>query len=688
VSDAPPASDSILAPGAELPEGHRVEEVLADGRIGAAYVVRAPNGERRAAHVLHADRVEALREWFIKSAWLREAIDHPHIPRTWAVGTLEDGRPAEITDLLEGETLREALSNRSAPIPLGVVARVVRELAAVLDHLHGRATPVVHRALTPECVLLTAPDGVVKLLGVGDADRPEADPVRPAYLSPEALAELTSLTARADVFVLASLAYEMLTGKPAFPGTRDEILGRLREGARPRLADARAELPEVVDETLHACWALAADQRPSCAMEFALAFSTALGVDDTSEHPVTHDTESGGPALQVMRRRSALLGPTLEVPAPELSSRSFLGPVEQTEVSVSAIPEKPVAPRPGLSPRAPRSTLRDDATAREFAPAPPVKPTPEEPIGRTLEGIAPPAAAPAPVAHPSPVPAPFHPPAPSPTLTIDPPSPFTNDLRATIEAQAPAPAEPTPRVDPPAQPLPQPVAPPHAAEPTAPAPQSLPQPAPLVAPTPLAPPPHAQPAPRPRPARSDPPPSDLFAAPPQSPEMPPTMPLPAPAAPAATPRAQAPAPKVSAPVPAPAAEGAEAVTRKAPRAGRSPEAIAFPDEPTGTVPVTPARPRESLWRSPAVVASIFLANAILIVGIAHAIALVANREPAIRVIQGPAPVCAPCASCAACPPPAAPTLAPAARPTPAPRAAPAPTPRPAPVRRPAVRAPF
>ncbi len=131
------------------------------------------------------------------------------------------------------------------------------------------------------------------------------------------------------------------------------------------------------------------------------------------------------------------------------------------------------------------------------------------------------------------------------------------------------------------------------------------------------------------------------------------------------------------------------MTRKAPRAGRSPDDIVFPDEPTGTVPVTPARPRESLWRSPVVVASIFLANAILIVGIAHAIALVANREPAVRLIQGPAPVCAPCAPCAACPPPApAPAPAPAPRPAPAARAVPAPAPRPVPTRRPVVRAPF
>ncbi len=534
--------------------------MLADGRIGAAYVVRGPHGERRAAHVLHADRVDALREWFIKSAWLREAIDHPHIPRTWAVGTLDDGRPAEITDLLEGETLREALSNRSAPIPLGVVARVVRELAAVLDHLHGRATPVVHRALTPECVLLTAPDGVVKLLGVGDADRPEADPVRPAYLSPEALAEVTSLTARADVFVLASLAYEMLTGKPAFPGTRDEILGRLREAKLPRLADARPEIPEAVDETLHACWALAADQRPSCAMEFALAFSTALGVDDTSEHPVTSDTESGSPSLQVMRRRSALLGPTQEVPAPEMSSRSFLGPVEQTEVSVSAIPEKPVAPRPAALPARParrsattprRASSRPRAAGearRRRAPRPHAGGHRAAP--RRARAGGPPVAG---------VPAALHPPAPSlrgdggsavalrqrpprdardagarpprrvrRAHTADrgrPPSPRRSPWRRRTSPPARAPRRSRPR--PCAAPLP------------APRRQPLPQPQP-----------HAQPAPRPRA-----PPAATRPRPTSSPRRRLRRTCrrrcrsPAPTAPAAAPRVQAPAPRVSAPVP-------------------------------------------------------------------------------------------------------------------------------------------
>ncbi|MFO0605310.1 MAG: protein kinase [Polyangiales bacterium] len=714
MSDEAPAPEGTLAPGDALPEGHRVEELLAVGRIGTAYVVRGPDGERRAAHVLHADRVDALREWFVKSAWLRESIDHPHLPRTYAVGTTDEGCPAEVTELLEGETLREALANRSAPIPLGVVARVVRELAAALDHLHGRATPVVHRALTPECVLLTAPDGVVKLLGVGDADRPEADAVRPSYLAPEALAELT-VTPRADVFVLASLAYEMLTGAPAFPGSRDEVLTRQRDATRPSVAAARAEIPAAVDETLHSCWALAADQRPTCAMEFALAFSTALGVDDTSEHPVTNDTEGGGASLQVMRRRSALLGPTQEVPAPDLgSTRSFLGPAEKTEVSVSAVPEKPTPPRAAAVLRPVRSTLRDD-NPRGLDPAPPKKPD-DDPLARTITGVsptAPPAAsqgAPAPQSAPAPRPSPSPVPPPAePARPAD--APFANDLRSTLQTQGPLlddSNEPTPRHEPAPQPAPQPVpaakAAPQAAPRPAPQPMQVvtpgPKPSPLPAPQP-APAPATVTAPRPVAGRSDPPPADLFAPPPHAPEMPATMPIPSPAA-ASTPAAPTPtapprgpstlpppsqpqasaAPGASASSPrAPGPEASELATRKAKRGHRGPEEIAFPDEPTSTVPVSPPRPQESLWRSPIVVASIFLANAILIVGVAHAIALVANREPAVRVVQGPAPVCAPCAPCAACPPPppaampSTPAVHPAPAPAPAPRTGLRPVPR-------------
>jgi len=696
-------TEAPLAPGSVLPEGHRVEEVLAVGRIGTAYVVRNAEGERRAAYVLHADRVDALREWFVKSAWLRESLDHAHLPRTFAVGTTDDGRPVEITELLEGETLREALANRSAPIPLGVVARVVRELAAALDHLHGRVTPVVHRALTPECVLLTAPDGKVKLLGIGDADRPEADAVRPAYLSPEALAEL-SVTPRADVFVLASIAYEMLTGTPAFPGTRDEVIGTHRAGQRPRVSVLRTEIPSAVDDVLHTCWALAADQRPSCAMEFALAFSTALGVDDTSEHPIVHDTVSGTASLQVMRRRSALLGPTQEVPAPDLGSpRSFLGAVEQTEVSV-AVPEQSPTSRASTALRSTHATLRDEG-ARKLVLAPP------HPSGTAAAPRAPVMAQPR-VASPAPAEASG---GSSPSDRVV--SPFTDDLRATLqpqslalgdalaatasaEASSSTVSEPRPSASEAtrSQSATVAAAPPHASgeRPSASEATSLqslvsgPSSAPASSPNPL-------PAPL-KSLQHDGPSADAAVHPPYAHASPAPLPF-APLPGTAPPRVPSqgfsplPSPASSQPVVLPSqetsharssgADASEVATHLASHRRHAPEGLAFPDEPTGTVPVSPSPSGTSPWRSPLVVASIFLAHAMLIVGIAHAIALVANREPVVRVVQGPAPVCAPCAPCPVCSPsvpsPPAPPHASSATPAPAARAvSPAPLPRAAP----------
>lgn len=677
----------ILRANDVLLGAHRVEEELANGRIGAAYVVLHEGGARRAANVLHREHVADLGEWFLAAATLREGIDHPHMPRTFATGALPDGRPVEITELLEGESLREAVANRSVPLPIAVVARIVREVARALDDLHRRAPPIVHRALTPDNVLLTAPDGLVKLLGVGEADRPRIDDVRAGYQSPEALADIGSLTPRSDVFVLASLAYEALTGRPAFSGTADEVLGSLHSGARPSAAALRDEIPASADAVLQRCWALSPERRPATAGEAARDLSAALGSIETGEIAIVDEPTGAVDApLRVVRRRNALLGPTLETPRPEgvANPRSFLENIERTEVSTPAVPAKPTPVAAAARPEAPAARVpserppprgaalpRAGATPRVLArppvgPPTPTPPTPAEPPAEPTDKVDAPTpgadarkpreeptdpgidAPPSPRAHarmlhdtldttrvietPTPV-APPEPPAA--------PSPFADDPRATLQTTGEALG----------------IAPPEA--PAAPAPLGAP-----AAPA-FAPPPHEPgastlrgmqaPAPAPvAPARDE----GLDASPA-------TLPLAMlhhePAPPAAAPFVPGP------PVAPPVAQYARAqplaqppqqaapdprVTRPAgtasPHATRAPDAVVFPDEPTGAFNFeAPKRP--SPWRSPWVIASIFLANAIVIVGIAHAIALAAAREPVVRVVQSPAAVCAPCAACAACP---------------------------------------
>ncbi len=799
-----------LHPGDELPGAHRVDEELANGRLGAAYVVVNADGERRVGSVLHREHVADLGEWFLSAAVLRQGIVHTHMPRTFVTGTLPDGRPVEITELLEGESLREAVINRTVPLPLAVVARVIREVADALDDLHKRTPPIVHRALTPDNVLLTAPDGLVKLLGVGEADRPRIDAVRSAYQSPEALADIASLTPRADVFVLASLAFEALTGRHAFSGTADEVLGSLHSGARPSASALREEVPAAADAVLRRCWELSPEKRPATAGEAAKAFSAALGVVDTGEVSIPDEpTGSVAAPLRVVRRRNALLGPTVETTRPDVADpRSFLENIERTEVSTPAVPApSPVVPRPDAAPRAENVPKTDAAPKADASPrpesatrtegAPRTEGTPRtegapraEPVAKTTSERPPPRASArsgaALRASKGAVSAPqqsaaetsseptdrnvdtsaarptatlvttprddakgprresartLHDtldtsaPVESPAPVASPASPFSGDPRATLlttlegvgTIPSPAPEEPAPT---PAQAAPTPAqaAPSPFSAPTIPTMQGLSAPPqnelderppvgsstlkgipaaqpPAEAPSPVAPASsqHAEsPATMPLPHSPDtlPLPAQSYAQSPAYPNVAPLAPLPpaqahpSPASAHPSP-AQRPAPQPlpqaapsqithaqaqyaqaqhaqvahaqpqlapgpllqSTPAPGGIPE-ARPITRRVPHAARAPDEVVFPDEPTGAYDLDTAKP--SPWRSPWVVASIFLANAIIIVGVAHAIALAASREPMIRVVQGPAPVCAPCAACpieravAPTPPPAPP----------------------------------
>jgi serine/threonine protein kinase len=636
VADEDASDVDMLKPGSKLPGGHEVVEFLTRDRFNIAYVVRGPEGERRAASVLQHEQSSDLGTWFASTAALRKEISHPHMPRTILVSQLEDGRPVEVAELLEGESLRDAVANRSVPLPFPVIARIVREVASALDHLHTLTPPVVHRAVTPENVVLTAPDGTVKLLGIGEADRPRFEAVRPAYQSPEALAEVSSLSPRADCYSLATLAFEALTGHPAFSGTPDEVRTAMHAQEKPRASDTRIDVPSAVDEIIWSGWDLSPDKRPRTAGEFARVFSTALGVDETGEI-ATRTSEAHTGSVRVVNQQIVSLEPVDQLSQSPIDSRSFLARVETTEVSTndlllpvdeptSSMSTSPIAAPVPATPRrvvSERNTLRSTKfradpprAPRLPLPEPPGEETPriEELPPRSLqrEEVTNPVVSSRPEQHT--VTAELSP-AQDPVAVAVTTSPFQEDPRATLQTttdaiglvlsasgEAPVIHEPSNAVvHPPVHVLP------------------------VNRPSPLPP-----PEPRPLPATLG------------------TVTTPATPFPMAAPAETSPVPVVlSTPSVLPPAQLRMAPERvKRPRTQRAPDDVGFPDEPTTTIS-TVATP--SPWRSPWVIASIFFANALIIVGIAHAIALAANQEPLVRVVQAPPAVCAPCAACAACP---------------------------------------
>jgi len=642
---ADPIDPGDLSVGAELPGAYTIEEPVVQGRTRVIYAARSSEGELVAVHVLDAGLVDGLGEWFTQAATSRGEIHHPSLPTTLSVGRLDDGRPFEVTEFLEGTSMREALDASPEGLDPLAVVRVVNEVASALDALHGRTPPVAHRTLCPEHVVMLRDTHEVRLLGLFNADRPQFEGVRPGYRSPEELAGVLSLGARADVFSLATLTYELLTGRAAWPHVPELALDSMRVGVRDRVSVLRPVLPTALDAVFERAWSLSPDARHSSAGRFARALRAAVDPLDLaaslSSNVFDDRPTAQVPVLSLRVRNNTLLNAGAVAQA--IVPRAVVGKVRasETETEGEAKPTRPPPPRALRAPVPPgtRPVRADESEppARITVPRPedilpPPEPSEERPSEET------------PLSTSAPVPEPTGPTdvvrtlAQRPVETTQPtelpvaPPAEPAEARTPLSVSEP-PDEPTPR---PARPTPQPEPIEVARPPVVEAPPPPPPPPPPVSavalPEPVSPPP-AEPAPPP-PQRVAPPP-----------------------------------PSYVSPLDAPPIEG-------------RPASRLFLDEPTAVfnTPVPAATP----WtRSPVALAGLFIAHALLIVGVAHAIsyALVHRQTPTTQIIPGPSPVCAPCAACPA-PPPAQPesvgqTLSPARAPAAA-RAL-----RPAPARAPA-----
>lgn len=641
--------------GTVLPGGAVVDELIAAGRLCSVYRATMPDGEHVAARVLRADLTKDLGEWFLETARLRASLDHPNLPRVFASG-LHEGRAVEITQLLAGRTAQDLIDQGQNGLDVPTAVRMLRAIAAALDHLHARTPPVLHRALLPEHILVRDDDGAVMLLGVGEAERPRISVTRPAYLSPEELADVSSLSPRADVFSLATLTYELFTGRPAFVGGGDVVLDIVRMTRFPRLREHRTDIHARAEHVLREAWSLTPDDRPPSAGRFASLFADAV---NQQSHTLVNI-----PTAPAMEAKAKL---TLNGPGPlDVATRRALreeraealgtqpdGPAEAGPRPVSPVGGRVLRASRGASQR-PRMFLprpgdaADEATRPEISVPSEVRDSAEEPPSDAtpIEGTASPEAE-----------------TPTPRFNRTTPG-FVSPMPAVPTSVSPhdesndAESEPTPAFVP-AHPAP-------SAEPEKPAPERVQAAATqafasMASPIPEAPPgppQHASPAPGPltgthfdpqAPARPLAPPQQPLPQPQQSPQQPQQSPQ-QPQPPQQPPQ-QPQQPQQQPQQPPPANPYAPQ-----PPAEPSPYGDFYasgPGEQTQILDIPPPKP-QAAGRSPLVIAAALIANAIVIAGIAHAIAWVQLSRAAPTIVHAPAPTCAPCASCPpapVCPPP-------------------------------------
>jgi eukaryotic-like serine/threonine-protein kinase len=243
-----------------------------------------------------AGNPEALRR-FEREARAVAALSHPNIVALYDVGT-EQGVSYAVTELLEGETLRDRLARtgRGSPDNLRKAVEIAVEVADGLSVAHAKG--IIHRDLKPENIFLTS-DGRVKILDFGLARfKAPSSPNDPTAISTETEAGTVMGTVgymspeqvrgeRADVpsdiFSLGCVLYEMLAGRRAFAReTAAQTMAAILE-VQPPVDEIGAEIPPGLTQLLRQCLEKSPQNRLQSAHDLSLALKAA-GEPDTESN--------------------------------------------------------------------------------------------------------------------------------------------------------------------------------------------------------------------------------------------------------------------------------------------------------------------------------------------------------------------------------------------------------------------
>jgi serine/threonine protein kinase/tetratricopeptide (TPR) repeat protein len=282
---------------ATLHDHYAIQREIGHGGMAVIYLAHDLKHDRDVVlKVLHTRWAEVLgRERFLREIRMLAQLHHPHLLPLYDSGDAA-GSLYYVVPFIEGGSLRDRLSQNS---PLGMLAslQLAREVAEALDYAHRHN--VVHRDIKPANILLDEGHAVVADFGIARAITEAADTQltqsgllvgTPAYMSPEQ-AEEEPVDGRSDIYGLACVLFELLTGGTPFAGhTPIGVLARRLSEPAPRLGDREIVAPPRLEEVMACALARRPEDRFSTAGEFAQELAA---VADEITHP--QGTASGGP---------------------------------------------------------------------------------------------------------------------------------------------------------------------------------------------------------------------------------------------------------------------------------------------------------------------------------------------------------------------------------------------------------
>jgi TolB-like protein len=211
---------------------------------------------------------------FRREIQLIARLQHPHVVPLLSAGTAGESL-YYMMPFVAGETLRARLA-REGTLPVADVVRLLREVLDALAFAHDHG--VVHRDIKPENVLLASGHAVVADFGIAKALRESGTLTSagfalgtPTYMAPEQATADPSTDHRADLYAVGVLGYELLTGRPPFSGTPQQVITQHLTTPPAPIAAKRADVPEALADVITRALAKDPAERPRSAREMLAA---------------------------------------------------------------------------------------------------------------------------------------------------------------------------------------------------------------------------------------------------------------------------------------------------------------------------------------------------------------------------------------------------------------------------------
>lgn len=349
-----------------LGDAYELQHELAPGGMARLFLAVERSLDRKVVVKLLppelASEVSIAR--FQREIGLTAHLQHPHILPILSAGA-NAGLLYYITPYVDGESLRHRMS-RESRLPVRDALRLLREIADALAYAHARG--VIHRDVKPENILLQGEHALLADFGVARAiDSATVDQRltgtgmgigTPQYMAPEQLLSgSTEPDARADIYSLGVVAYEVLSGTPPFAGrTPQEGMVAHLTGDVPEVAQLRPDVPPSASTAIGRALAFAPEER----LESAADFRDALAEQTTEPQDRAHETK------RATRRRLAIIGLAVVVAVGAYAAISLgrhrslsASPADSGQEPLNAIAVLPFA---NLSPAADNEYFSDGMT--------------------------------------------------------------------------------------------------------------------------------------------------------------------------------------------------------------------------------------------------------------------------------------------------------------------------------------